>query len=53
MTETEKTNMNNNKNLTVRISTELYEKLVEYAKSQETGVSSIVRLALKEYLSNH
>ena len=32
---------------------ELYEKLVEYAKSQETGVSSIVRLALKEYLSNH
>lgn len=51
MTETE--NYMNNKNLTVRISTELYEKLVEYAKSQETGVSSIVRLALKEYLSNH
>lgn len=45
--------MDTNKNITIRISDELYSKLLEYAKSQETGISSIVRLAVKEYLSNH
>lgn len=45
--------MDTNKNITIRISDELYSKLSEYAKSQETGISSIVRLAVKEYLSTH
>lgn len=42
-----------NKPVRAAVTEQLYNELMKYVKDNETTVSQVLRLAIKEYLENH